>query len=268
MPFALIGFTLGMTQPGNQFDILLLAKVILCMVFARTAAMAFNRYADRFVDEKNMRTNGREIPSGKVSAHSALLLVFISSGLFILTAYWINKLCLFLSPLALAVVLGYSYTKRFTWLCHLILGIGLSLAPIGAYLAVTGTFHLVPLCFSFAVIFWVSGFDIIYALQDEEFDRISKLHSMPAAFGKKKALTISKLLHVISISSLVLAGLLLPFHWIFWLGLTTFAFMLIYQHSLVKQDDLSRINIAFFTMNGVASLLFAFFSIVDLSVYY
>ena len=155
------------------------------MVWARTAAMAFNRYIDRDIDNRNARTKVREIPQGKISASSALLLVILSSVAFIITCYFINRLCFFLSPIALAVVLGYSLTKRFTWLCHLILGIGLSLAPIGAYLAVTGKFDWVPLLFSFTVICWVSGFDIIYAMQDEDFDRSMNLFSMPAAFGKK-----------------------------------------------------------------------------------
>lgn len=155
------------------------------MIFARTAAMAFNRYIDRNIDAQNSRTAVREIPKGVVSPVAALTLVILSSVAFIITTYTINQICFYLSPVALIVVLGYSLTKRFTWLCHLILGIGLSLAPIGAYLAVTGKFDWLPLLFSFTVITWVSGFDIIYALQDEEFDRNLQLNSMPVAFGKK-----------------------------------------------------------------------------------
>src|SRR5206468_12256705 len=149
--------------------------VVLCMVFARSAAMAFNRYLDRNFDAKNPRTAIREIPSGIISANSALVFTVISSFLFIITCYFINAICFFLSPVALAVVLGYSYTKRFTPLCHLILGLGLSLAPIGAFLAVTGEFHWLPILFSIAVVCWVSGFDIIYALQDVDFDQSQKL---------------------------------------------------------------------------------------------
>jgi 4-hydroxybenzoate polyprenyltransferase len=161
-------------------------------------------------------------------------------------------------------VLGYSYTKRFTWLCHLILGIGLSLAPIGAYLAVTGRFDWVPLFFSFTVICWVSGFDIIYALQDEDFDRSMNLYSMPATFGKKGALGISSVLHGIAVGFVILAGVILPFGYIYWIGTLMFTFLLIYQHTLVKPDDLSRVNIAFFTTNGFASLIFAGFTVTDL----
>jgi 4-hydroxybenzoate polyprenyltransferase len=264
MPFALIGFTLGIVRPENHFDILLLLKVILCMVFARTAAMAFNRYIDRDIDSKNARTKSREIPAGVVSSQSALLLVLISSIAFISTCWFINTICFYLSPIALLVVLGYSLTKRFTWLCHLVLGIGLSLAPIGAYLAVTGKFDWVPLFFSFAVICWVSGFDIIYALQDEEFDRSLNLRSMPAAFGKKGALVISTLLHAICLYFVITAGFSLPFGNIYWAGVLVFAGLVIYQHLIVKPNDLSKVNLAFFTTNGIASIIFACFVILDL----
>lgn len=268
MPFAVIGYFLGIAQEGYSFDVTLFLKVILCMIFARTAAMAFNRYIDRSLDSKNDRTKEREIPRGIVSPTSAIFLVLISSIAFITTTFFINKLCFYLSPIALAVVLGYSLTKRFTWLCHLILGIGLSLAPIGAYLAVTGKFDWLPLFFSFAVICWVSGFDIIYALQDEDFDRSTNLYSMPVAFGKKSALYISSALHLLTIFFLVTAGRTLPFGWLYWLGIVAFTGMLVYQHSIVKHDDLSRVNIAFFTTNGIASFIFAGFAITDLTIHH
>lgn len=264
MPFALIGYSLGVARAEYTFDILLLLKVVLCMVFARTAAMAFNRYIDKDIDAKNKRTAMREIPSGVVNEGSALGLVIASCIGFVITTYFINKLCLYLSPVALIVVLGYSLTKRFTWLCHLVLGIGLSLAPIGAYLAVTGQFDWVPLFFSFTVITWVSGFDIIYALQDEEFDRSLNLQSMPAAFGKKGALVISTLLHLISIAFVIVAGMYLPFGTIYWIGALFFAGLVTYQHLLVKPNDLSKVNLAFFTTNGIASIVFAVFVITDL----
>jgi 4-hydroxybenzoate polyprenyltransferase len=264
MPFAVIGFCLGIAQPGYHFDGTLFLKVILCMVFGRTAAMAFNRYIDRTIDKKNARTKVREIPSGTVTPLSAMLLVIVSSLAFMVTAYFINRLCFYLSPVALAVVLGYSLTKRFTWLCHLILGIGLSLAPIGAYLAVTGKFDWLPLFFSFAVICWVSGFDIIYSLQDEEFDRAQNLFSLPVAFGKKGALNISNVLHSITIIFLVTAGFALPFGYIYWIGTGIFSALLFYQHTLVKTYDLSKVDLAFFTTNGIASLIFAGFAITDL----
>ena len=183
---------------------------------------------------------------------------------FVITTYFINPLCLALSPVALAVVLGYSITKRFTALCHLILGLGLSLAPIGAYLAVVGRFDLLPLLFSFAVLFWVGGFDIIYALQDEEFDRENDLFSIPVWLGKPKALNLSNVLHAITAALLFTAGQMGDFHWLFWVGFTVFIGLLIYQHTLVKANDLSKINLAFFTTNGVASVAFAAFVIADL----
>src|SRR5687768_2331181 len=204
MPFAMIGFFLGVMN-SVAFNVeadminmsvglidfgILLILVIGCMVFARSAAMAFNRYLDRSFDARNPRTAIREIPAGIIRANSVLLFTIINCILFIACTFFINRICFYLSPVALAVVLGYSYTKRFTPLCHLILGLGLSLAPIGAYLAVTGRFDLLPILFSLAVIFWVSGFDIIYALQDEEFDRKEKLYSIPAFVGKSKALLI------------------------------------------------------------------------------
>jgi 4-hydroxybenzoate polyprenyltransferase len=290
MPFALIGFFLGLVVWKNQLpgwtlnetigwskkgfhlsgeDVLLkLALVILCMVFARSAAMAFNRYLDRKFDAKNPRTAIREIPAGIISANSALVFTVVSSFLFIITCYFINRICFFLSPIALFVVLGYSYTKRFTPLCHLILGLGLSLAPIGAYLAVTGHFSLLPILFSFAVIFWVSGFDIIYALQDEDFDKSQKLYSIPASVGKKRALKISELLHLLSAACVVFAGWYGNFGWIYWTGAAIFIGMLIYQHSIVKPNDLTRVNLAFMTANGIASVVFAAFVIADLLINY
>jgi 4-hydroxybenzoate polyprenyltransferase len=241
-----------------------LGLVVLCMIFARSAAMAFNRYLDRTFDAKNPRTAIREIPSGIISADNALSLTVVSSFLFFLTTYFINRICFFLSPLALSVILGYSYTKRFTPLCHLILGVGLSLAPIGAYLAVTGYFHLLPILFSLAVIFWVSGFDIIYALQDEEFDKSQKLYSIPAWLGKTGALRVSEVLHLLSAAAVIIAGTYGHFGWLYWIGVAVFVVMLGYQHSIVKPNDLRRVNLAFMTANGIASVVFAIFVIADL----
>lgn len=241
-----------------------LALILGCMIFARSAAMAFNRYLDRAFDAKNPRTAIREIPKGIISANSALAFTIISCVLFLITCFFINKICFYLSPVALFVVLGYSYTKRFTPLCHLILGLGLSLAPIGAYLAVTGKFDFLPILFSLAVIFWVSGFDIIYALQDVEFDQSQKLYSMPVWLGKEKALHISELFHLLSATAVVAAGYYGHFGWLYWIGVLIFGGMLIYQHSIVKPDDLKRVNIAFMTANGIASIVFACFVIADI----
>jgi 4-hydroxybenzoate polyprenyltransferase len=263
LPFALIGFFLGVTTTSNPFQWYLLILVLLCMVFARNAAMAFNRYLDRNIDAKNPRTDSRDIPAGKVSANEALIFVIINCILFVVTTAFINNLCLYLSPVALFVILFYSYTKRFTALCHLVLGLGLSLAPIGAYIAVTGAFGLVPVLYSLTVLFWVSGFDIIYALQDEEFDRTEKLHSIPAALGIANALKLSVVLHVASALCVIIPILYIPFSFVYYLGVAFFCTMLIYQHTLVKPTDISKVNRAFATTNGYASVIFALCFLLD-----
>ena len=226
--------------------------------------MAFNRWLDVEFDAKNPRTAIREIPRGIISKSSALRFVIFSCMAFVVCTWFINPLCFWLSFVALAVVLGYSYTKRFTPFCHLVLGLGLSLAPIGAYLAVTGRFAVLPILFSFTVIFWVSGFDIIYALQDEEFDKSQQLYSMPSWLGKAKALRVSEGLHVSSTACVVVAGWFGGFGPWYWVGVAVFMGMLVYQHLLVKPNDLSRVNLAFMTANGIASVVFAVFVIADL----
>lgn len=268
MPFALIGFFLGIQHSmfNTQYSIFIFFLVIFCMVTARSAAMAFNRYLDRSFDAKNPRTAIREIPKGIISPGNALWFTALSCILFILSCFFINNICFYLSPVALFVILFYSYTKRFTPLCHLVLGLGLSLAPIGAYLAVTGRFDVLPVLFSFAVIFWVSGFDVIYAMQDVDFDLSQELYSIPSVLGKTKALIISTLLHTASAACVVLAGFYGHFHFLYWIGIIVFTGMLVYQHSIVKPNDLSRVNIAFMTANGIASVVFAVFVIADLLV--
>lgn len=264
LPFALIGFSLAVIYEQHSFQWHLLVKMLLCMVFARTAAMAFNRYLDRHIDARNPRTAKREIPAGVINAQSALWFVIANCVLFVVTCYFINMLVFYLSFVALFVILFYSYTKRFTALCHLVLGLGLSLAPIGAYLVVTGYFNWLPLIFSGIVITWVSGFDIIYALQDESFDRINKLHSIPALLGVKNALGVSTLLHIISAALVIAAGFMASFNWIYWTGAVIFIGLLTYQHTLVKPRDLSKVNIAFMTTNGIGSIVFAIFTILSL----
>ncbi len=264
MPFAIIGYSLALTQTGAAFNFRLLLLIILCMVFARNAAMGFNRIADRKIDALNPRTKNREIPAGKINTRAALFFVIINAAMFIATTAFINRLTLFLSPVALLVILGYSLTKRFTVLCHFILGLGLSLAPIGAYISVTGHFNIIPLIFSFIVITWVSGFDIIYALQDDEFDKSNKLYSLPSAAGRRKALIISFLVHAVTIIMVIVAGILLNGGIMLWAGSVIFTFLLIYQHSIVSFDDISRVNMAFATTNGLASILFSVFIILDL----
>jgi 4-hydroxybenzoate polyprenyltransferase len=236
------------------------------MILARSAAMAFNRYIDRDVDSANPRTaEVREIPNGTIKAKSALLFVIINAGLFIGSSYMLNSLCFYLSPIALLVILGYSYTKRFTALCHLVLGLGLSLSPIGAYLAVTASFDLLPILFSCIVLFWVGGFDIIYALQDESFDKKFNLHSIPVLLGTKNALLFARFLHVLTASVLVY----IAFNYfhnsiLFYVAVFVFISLLLNQHRLVKAHDLSKINLAFFTNNGIASVIFGTLTILEL----
>ncbi|MEY3921437.1 MAG: hypothetical protein RL634_1198 [Bacteroidota bacterium] len=279
MPFAIVGFFMGVMQMqkseinfsgiekvivyfSSQWMIFL--YIILCMIFARSAAMAFNRYLDREFDAKNPRTAIREIPKGIISPASALRFTIINSILFMGSAWMINKICFLLSPIALLVILGYSYTKRFTALCHIILGLGLSLAPVGAFIAVTEQVNISIVLLSSAVIGWVSGFDIIYALQDDAFDASQGLYSIPSFLGRRNALLFSRILH--SITGLLLAVLAYTygFHWIYAIGFIIYISMLVYQQSIVKENDLSRVNIAFMTANGIASIFFAVFTITDL----
>jgi 4-hydroxybenzoate polyprenyltransferase len=263
MPFAFIGFFLAVTTTQHTFEWQKLLMMVLCMVFARNSAMAFNRYLDREIDAKNPRTKVRDIPAGRISAASALTFTLVNCALFIATTWFINPLCFYLSPVALLVVLGYSATKRFTALCHLVLGLGLSLAPIGAYLVVTGEFALLPIFFSLAVLCWVSGFDIIYALQDEDFDRSENLHSIPAYLGKVNALRLSTFLHVLSAIFIVLPVFYTTVGLLYYVGIVFFCIMLTYQHRLVKPHDLSRVNFAFMTTNGLASVVFAVLFLLD-----
>jgi len=266
LPFALIGFSLAIHETGDPHYLRLLILVLMCVFFARNAAMGFNRFVDREIDRKNPRTSLREIPKEIIRPGSALLFVLLNAGLFLAAAYMINHLCFFLAPVALLVVMGYSFTKRFTFLSHIILGLGLSLAPIGAYLAVTGHFATLPIIFSVIVIFWVAGFDIIYALQDVEFDKNEKLRSIPESFGNRNALTVSALFHFFAIVLTVFAGWFGNFHIFYWIGTTIFSIILIYEHLIVKPNDLSRVNIAFATLNGMGSVAFAAFVITDIFI--
>jgi len=284
MPFALIGFFMGVYTIMNSGDTsslkgidviieyskthrLIFIYIIACMVFARSAAMAFNRYLDREFDAKNPRTAIREIPSGIISPSSALRFTILNSMLFVGFAYMINITCFFLSPIALIIILGYSYTKRFTALCHVVLGLGLSLAPAGAFIAVTQSIDLSVILLSLAVIGWVSGFDIIYSLQDDAFDSSQGLWSIPSALGREKALRLSRILHIITAILIYIAGFQFDFGISYTIGAVLFTGLLVYQHSLVRPDDLSRVNIAFMTANGIASIAFAIFVIADLILF-
>ena len=254
MPFAMTGMFAGFRDAGGV-EWKTFALVALCMVFARNAAMAFNRWLDRDVDALNPRTAVREIPSGAISPRAAMTFVVANVMGFVATTYFINAICFYLSPVALFVVLFYSYTKRFTALCHLVLGTGLALAPIGAYLAVTGKFEPSVVVLGGAVLCWVAGFDVIYALQDEDFDRRKGLHSIPAALGYKGALWAARLLHLVSATALLVAAKMLGGGIIF-VGAAGFCAMLLRQHYLVHRYRLAKINLAFFTANGFASLFF------------
>ena len=220
-------------------------------VLARTVAMAFNRYIDRDIDALNPRTASREIPAGVVSPRSALILTVVCALLFIAVAASINTLTLALSPMALLLVIGYSYTKRFTALCHLILGLSLGVAPTAAYISVTGRFAAEPLLLSLLVLMWCGGFDIIYALQDEKFDRDHGLRSIPAAMGAKNALRLSSLMHLCVAAMVVVIGKLYLPEPLYVVGAVVFVSLLVYQHAIVRHDDLSRVGVAFGTTNGV-----------------
>ncbi|MGE8378370.1 MAG: UbiA-like polyprenyltransferase [Sphingobacterium sp.] len=264
LPFALIGFFLALHTTEYAFSWKLLLLMLLCMVTARNAAMAFNRYLDRDIDAINPRTAMRDIPAGKISAQNALIFTIVNCLLFVTATYFINSLCFMLSPIALFVVLFYSYTKRITPLCHLVLGAGLGLAPIGAYLVITGQFATVPVLYGFAVLTWVSGFDIIYALQDEAFDRANKLNSIPVWLGTKGAMRVSECLHVLSFIFVLIPAFLMPVGWIYYLGVVFYGGLLIYQHTLFSSTNLSRVNRDFMTTNGYASVIFAAFYLLDI----
>lgn len=263
LPFAVIGFFLAIKHSNTGFDLKIFILMLLCVFFARNAAMSFNRIIDRNIDKKNPRTQNRDIPSGKITMNYAYMFLAINIFLFIFTTYFLNFLCFCLSPLALVVVLGYSLTKRFTYLSHFVLGVSLSLAPIGAYLAVTAHFNYIPVLYSLAVMFWVSGFDIIYALSDMSFDKKHGLHSIPERCGISRSLIISIILHLFTMLFIVAAGIAEHNGLLFWVGAAIFSFLLFYQHFIVRPKDLSRINFAFFTLNGFSGLIFLLFFILD-----
>lgn len=264
LPFAVIGFFLAYRQTPQNVDVWLFVLVLLCMVFARNASMSFNRLVDRRFDAINPRTQNREIPRGIITSRATAVFVTVNVLLFIATTYFINRTVFFLSPIALAIVLLYSYTKRFTMFCHFVLGLGLALAPIGAYLSVTPRFELLPLLYSVIVLFWVSGFDIMYALQDEDFDKQENLKSLPAALGVKKSLLVANLLHFVAGVVVVLIGILYHSDVWYWVGAALFIALLIYQHLIVKPTDISRVNMAFATTNGLASIIYATFNVISI----
>ena len=266
MPFALMAFVFALKNTQAQFSWLLLLQVVGCMGFARNVAMGFNRWADRDIDGDNPRTANREIPAGKISPKSAMTFVIINALLFVAVSSSINLLTAILSPVALAVVIFYSYCKRFTSLAHLVLGLSLGIAPSAAYIAVTGTLTFAPCLISLLVLTWCGGFDIIYALQDLDFDRQRGLHSIPVRFGTKGALYISIALHAVSIIALILFALQCPQGWLLWVGVALFTSCIVLEHILVTPTKQRSIGIAFGTLNGIASLTLATFVIAQLII--
>ncbi|HET8645788.1 MAG TPA: UbiA-like polyprenyltransferase [Vicinamibacteria bacterium] len=251
LPFALSSFAIatGGRLPGRT-----LLWVLVAMVGARSAAMGFNRLADQRYDALNPRTAGRELPRGLLSRGQVWAFVLVSAAALVLAAAMLNPLCLALSPVALAIVFGYSYTKRFTSLSHAVLGLGLAVAPVGAWLAVRGEFSPVPLALALAVLCWVAGFDVIYSCQDVEFDRAQGLFSLPARLGVARALVAARVLHVAAVLFLLSLYWLAPLHPVYLAGVAGVAVLFVYEHSLVRAHDLSRVDAAFFTVNGFISL--------------
>lgn len=262
LPFALISVLLAARSaglPNGLPGLRTIVWVLVAMVAARSAAMAFNRLADAGYDAENSRTATRAIPAGLLTRLQVGVFVAASCALFVVAAWMLNPLCLALSPVALIAILGYSFTKRFTALCHLMLGFAIGIAPIGAWIAVTGALHPVPLILGAVVMLWIGGFDIIYALQDVEFDQSAGLHSLPRVLGRKRALLLSRLMHAQMLILLVAVGLVASLHATFFVGVALVAVLIAYEQSIVSPTDLSRVNLAFFTLNGWVSVsLFAF----------
>ncbi len=256
LPFALIGFLFALK---NTHAILpswaVVIYILLALIAARTAAMAFNRWADYKWDAKNPRTQNREIPAGIIKPSQALMLTIASAVAFIVLAGLINEICMYLSHIALLIIMGYSYTKRFTSLAHLVLGVGLGIAPAATYIAVTGYFDINLLWLCFAVMFWVAGFDIIYALQDMEFDRQHQLKSIPAWLGYSGSLLLAAIFHLITIGLLLIYIHFVDGGWYATVGGILFALLIVYQHIDVHRNGLKKVNLAFGTLNGIASVI-------------
>jgi 4-hydroxybenzoate polyprenyltransferase len=254
LPFALASAILA--SAGSGLAPRTLFWIVVAMVGARSAAMGFNRLADQAIDARNPRTAGRELPRGLLSRAEVWAFVALSAATLVLAAAMLNPLCLKLSPIALLIVLGYSFTKRFTALSHIVLGLSLAIAPVGAWVAVRGQFDLPPVVLGLAVLLWVAGFDTIYACQDAGFDRESGLHSLPARLGIRRALMLARVFHVMAVSLLLALPALVPLHPLYLGGVVLVAILLGYEHSLVRHDDLSRIDAAFFTVNGWISVAY------------
>lgn len=260
LPFAFTGAIMAASGTPQFRQIF---WIIIAMVGARSGAMGLNRIIDRKIDAENPRTKTREMPAGKIRLRDAVIFIFISFLMFIFAAYMLNPLCLKLSPLAIAVLFTYSYTKRFTWASHFVLGLSLSAAPLGAWIAVRGAFDMDILPVSAAVVFWLAGFDVLYALQDIEFDKTRGLHSIPQRFGIKNSLRLARFFHFIAVTMLAYAGFLFNLGRYYWLGMAIVTVLFIHEHSLVKSGDLSRLDMAFFNMNGYISITVFVFTMLD-----
>ncbi len=260
LPFAFTGALLAANGVPSWRTIL---WITVAMVGARSAAMGFNRWADRKIDAENPRTRDRALPKGLVSPVQVIVFIAVSSAVLIFAAYMLNPLSFYLSPVALAIVFFYSYTKRFTFLAHLFLGLGISGAPIGAWIAVTGKFESPALVLGLAVLFWLLGFDVLYALQDMDFDRKAGLHSIPQRFGVKRSLWISRASHAITMAALFWIAWLLSLGWLYIAGVFVSLCLMIYEHTLVRENDLSKLNFAFFNMNANISIAIFFFTLLD-----
>lgn len=260
LPFALMGVLFASpVMPEGR----VLGWILVAMVTARTAAMAFNRIADLKYDALNPRTRTRALPAGLLTVQQMTLALVFSALLFVYSAWQLNWLCFVLSPLALFVILGYSYTKRFTPLSHYWLGLSLGIAPTATWIAVRGTLELPPILLTLGVALWVAGFDILYSLQDYEFDRTHGLRSLPETLGKARAITVSRLSHALSVVCFGAFGWVVGAGWAYYLGVLLAGVALTYEQSLVKPDDLSKLNLAFFTMNGYVSIGLFGFSLLD-----
>lgn len=260
LPFAFTGAIMaasGIPSPAQVF------WIVVAMVGARSGAMGLNRIIDRHIDKENPRTKNREIPSGKISVFDASVFTAASLLLLVAAAYKLNPLCFKLAPVAIIVLFLYSYTKRFTWMSHFILGIAISAAPLGSWIAIRGSLDPAIFFLSLAVVFWLAGFDVLYAMQDLEFDRRHGLYSVPQRFGIKKALLLSRVFHAIAVGLLISTGVILRLGLFYWAGMTVVLTLFIYEHSLVKSDDLSKLNTAFFNMNGYISVTVFLFTLLE-----
>jgi len=261
LPFAYVGALLTEKRIPAAHDLL---WITLAMVGARTAAMSLNRLIDRRIDAKNPRTAGRALPRGLLSVRDVYVYTVSSFVLLLYSAYQLSPLAFRLFPVAVAALVFYSYTKRFSWLCHLFLGAALGLAPLGSWIAIAGRFEVAPVLLGLGVLFWVAGFDVIYACEDYDFDRREGIYSIPARFGIKKALVISAIFHVAAPVLFLIVGLMLKLGALYFAGVTVAVGLLFYQHALIRPEDLSRAGIAFFNLNGLLSVFMFAFTFLDI----